>query len=404
MLAFLQPCLLGHAALVSPPSRNAVDRFLPAFHDGMSPQTPCTCPNKFVRNVTGDHGSLPCDQGVRSTSGGQPCLWWSQGCTIGCDHCDGENTQTHGKRLCEGTMEPTLPDWARTMNIGIDGGPQDTYRYHPWRAPGAAPVDDACGRAGGTTPMKGGPGGHGGADAVFTNTSVAKFGELGSRVLPYAPSGTVWYVGTTVEVSWGITYNHGGGYSYRLCPRGEALTEECFRKLPLEFDRTRQALLWNNGTSRFALNGTFVDTGTTPVGSVWARNPVPRMGEPSHGCLKPNASSSGADDCVSFLPPCPQDCTGRPDCASPGGETDPGTQQGACSGDWKGGVIVDGVIVPAVPPGQYVLGWRYDCEETTQVWASCSDITICERGQPCDVPPPYKPPPPALSAAETVEA
>ena len=29
-----------------------------------------------------------------------------------------------------------------------------------------------------------------------------------------------------------------------------------------------------------------------------------------------------------------------------------------------------------IEPGEYVLGWRWDCEETTQIWQSCSDITI----------------------------
>ena len=138
---------------------------------------------------------MPCDEGLRNTSGGQPCLWWSQGCTIGCDRCNHVDVQTEGRRLCNGTLEPTLPDWARTMNFGVDGGAADRWRYHPWRAPGAAPVADACGMAGGTTPEHKGP-----ADAVFTNTSVAKMGELGSRVLPYAPSGVAWRAGATVEV------------------------------------------------------------------------------------------------------------------------------------------------------------------------------------------------------------
>ena len=34
-------------------------------------------------------------------------------------------------------------------------------------------------------------------------------------------------------------------YQYRLCPAGSELTEECFQKTPLEFDRTKQTLVWN---------------------------------------------------------------------------------------------------------------------------------------------------------------
>ena len=61
----------------------------------------------------------------------------------------------------------------------------------------------------------------------------------------------------------------GGGYQYRLCPAGEEPSEACFQRMPLPFDRTKQALLWNNGT-RLPLAGVFVDEGTTPAGSTCA--------------------------------------------------------------------------------------------------------------------------------------
>ena len=39
--------------------------------------------------------------------------------------------------------------------------------------------------------------------------------------------------------------------------------------------------------------------------------------------------------------------------------------------------IVDTVALPAeLPSGEYVLGWRWDCEESNQIWTSCSDVTI----------------------------
>jgi len=41
-------------------------------------------------------------------------------------------------------------------------------------------------------------------------------------------------------------------------------------KQPLEFNRTMQQLRWNNG-SRLSIPGTWVDTGTNPIGSTWAR-------------------------------------------------------------------------------------------------------------------------------------
>ena len=53
-------------------------------------------------------------------------------------------------------------------------------------AAGAAPVLDACGVAGGHRPPDGAFGG------IYVNTSHAKLGDVGSKVLPVMPSGTTW--------------------------------------------------------------------------------------------------------------------------------------------------------------------------------------------------------------------
>lgn len=44
--------------------------------------------------------------------------------------------------------------------------------------------------------------------------------------------------------------------------------------------------------------------------------------------------------------------------------------------------IVDKVHVPKVPPGDYAVSFRWDCEQTSQVWQSCGDVTIKEEGEP----------------------
>ena len=54
--------------------------------------------------------------------------------------------------------------------------------------------------------------------------------------------------------------------------------------MPLEFDRTKQALQWNNG-SRTSIPGTFVTEGVRPEGSTWAMNPIPPR------CLSGNCRS-----------------------------------------------------------------------------------------------------------------
>ena len=34
-------------------------------------------------------------------------------------------------------------------------------------------------------------------------------------------------------------------------------------------------------------------------------------------------------------------------------------------------------LIPAdLAPGDYVLQWRWDCEESDQIWASCADVTV----------------------------
>ena len=47
------------------------------------------------------------------------------------------------------------------------------------------------------------------------------------------------------------------------------------------------------------------------------------------------------------------------------------------AGDYHGWAIEDVVTVPAgLPAGAYVVGFRWDCEQTSQIWSSCADITI----------------------------
>ena len=179
----------------------------------------------------------------------------------------------------------------------------------------------------------------------------------------------------------------GGGYIYRLCPANEPLTEECFFRTPLEFIRSGQELEWANGT-RYPIKGTWVDEGTYPKGSTWAMNPIPRINFDSHSSGQP-AGASGCEtspvtggatgpNCMQFKPPCPQD-SGVPT-ADPKHKGTDKSGQGACSGDWTAGSIVDQVRVPAdLKPGDYVLGWRWDCEESTQVWSACADVTVVAK-------------------------
>ena len=206
----------AHAGLMIPGPRNADDRLLPEF--GYA--TECNCGNGLYKVRPPPGGKIvkgACDQGTRATGGGQSCWWWSQGCSIGCERCATELIGPDGgaggntphsdkigfrKRFCNaswnsaGAPKPminsTLPRDAWTMNVeAIEGAEEDSYRFNPWRAPGYAPVVDACGMAGGKLPHQA----IGGA-SNFKTTSLASMGDLGSKVLKPSANRTVWRAGT----------------------------------------------------------------------------------------------------------------------------------------------------------------------------------------------------------------
>ena len=142
----------------------------------------------------------------RTGANGQACFWFSNGCAIGCDKCDGS---TRGPipafagspllpvpgHVDSGTQKPvskepicgakqSLPATIcdpkqRTVNTGAKcGSVDDFFYYSPWRRPGSAPVIDACGTAGGRIPGQG-PGGYG---AQYQNTTHAKVVRKGVGV------------------------------------------------------------------------------------------------------------------------------------------------------------------------------------------------------------------------------
>ena len=310
---------------------------------------------------------------------------------------------THGNATCDKPMEPLLNEpIERTVNrAAVAGSPKDVYRFNPWRAPGYAPVNDPCGMAGGAPTT--GPG-----HAYFYSLPWAKQGDLGSTVLRKGPPTAMWVAGTVVEVGWGLRFNHGGGYQYRLCPASEPLTEECFARHPLIFngssDRTssgyKQTLRWSDGTqqtiaaslawvsppherARASVSATRTGGGgrlaPNPVGYPWALNPLPRInfdstssGQPpgTHGCTPPAKGAA----CIEFPPPCRGDTGWSP---VNGTQEGPNDVAGRCSGDATDVTVVDRLILPPeLPAGAYVLGWRWDCEETAQVWASCADVFV----------------------------
>lgn len=425
------PLATAHNSLVIPTPRNAVDGSDPAMKGGGTVPGGLTC-------TCADSHDCPMGAAREIGGAGQPCLWWSQGCSIGCDFCltDPRHPANNGsiptkvitgnpphadkagfrKSYCDAPKtKSVLPKEFWTLNIHADEGSEsDSYRFNPWRAPGAAPVVDPCGQAGGKyrqTPM--------GGASVFGTVNITgsrgsqtlQMGDLGSFVLPPTDPTLVpdWEVGSTPRVAWGMRFNHGGGYQYRLCPLEKwPCSEADFQKLPLDFVRGAHAIMWNNGTLR-PIEGKFVDDSVCPVvprGSTWARNPIPRIHTDNIGmafvgkCLaqKPNpfgpsgvCKQDGAggcwakEDCEQFPNPCPGldvgwymgNATHMPTGAF---MPDSNQHEGWCSGDWTLGMVSDEVVVPEdLAPGRYVLSWRMDCEETAQIWQNCADVNVVAK-------------------------
>ena len=188
--AFL-PLAVGHGAMVTPRSRNSVD-----FDENVSHYPSSGGGNNWAwcKNMTG-----------AQCNNGQAAYWYSQGCFIGCPECDHKS----GRRqtdLCGKGFVGMLPDYAVAVNRNAErNSPHDIYRHNPWRAPGHAPVADACGLAGGTPwPVDASEEGR------YVNTAHAHHGMRGTD-LPEMPTGTVWKAGGTAEVAWNVRFNHGGG-------------------------------------------------------------------------------------------------------------------------------------------------------------------------------------------------
>eukprot|EP01046_Picozoa_sp_COSAG06_P048141 COSAG06_NODE_7137_length_2616_cov_3.028605_3_plen_228_part_00 len=197
------------------------------------------------------------------------------------------------------------------------------------------------GSAGGRLPGMG----PGSALAVFTNTSLAFEGQLGST-LPAMPPQAKWQAGSEVEVAWWILAQHGGGYSYRLAPATEPLTEKTFNKMPLDFVGP-SFLRWGGNTStQLAFNATRTTVGTFPKGSMWSRNPIPRFPEQWQDlgpAFEPACKES--QECLDHAWNCKGNC----------GFDGTGC---LCSGAPKNVEIVDKLKIPAdLKPGHYVLGW-----------------------------------------------
>ena len=127
----------SHASMTKPFPRNARDGNLTEFRGGAWPpasrsaqvgNSGCSCANP-----------KGCAAGLgRPETNGQPCLWFSQGCSPGCATCTGTNGHTNSP-LCSTFMRPTNNDTSTRTEDPTDPA---SFLYTPWRSPGHAPTAD----------------------------------------------------------------------------------------------------------------------------------------------------------------------------------------------------------------------------------------------------------------------
>lgn len=283
----------------------------------------------------------------------------------------------------------------RTYNVKVKNGPTDWSRKSPWRAPGTAPVfGSGCGLAGGNV-------------EVIKNGGIAPDGvQQGTDgvTLPRVAS-TVWERGAAVEVGHAIHCNHGGGYSYRLCRNIDGnVTEECFQRGALQFESDDSYLHYDDNLyhdvrsaiPRQKIPNGRLRQGTFPAGSEWKRSPAP----PCNFC--DSAECPGeflslewercAARCSGHGVPvgCPAGLTQFPEplpgiSGWPGhfghdGGTDPTVPTSNNeAGDYFPFSVVDKVLIPEdLEPGEYLMSWRWDCEQSSQVWLNCADVTVVD--------------------------
>mmetsp|Transcript_159101 Transcript_159101/g.296432 ORF Transcript_159101/g.296432 Transcript_159101/m.296432 type:complete len:413 (-) Transcript_159101:224-1462(-) len=391
----LSESALAHSAMTIPQPRESVDSREKPWGGKVPHPLPFEpwCPFPSQAAVGHDDRNI-------SGANGQACFWFSNGCAIGCDACDGSTRgpiptfqcvdgespdscdvipnksakiQFGPKAPICGPDAPTprapgMPMKAticnpdhRTVNTAAEcGSPEDYFFYSPWRAPGYAPVIDSCGSAGGRVPGQG----NGGFGAEYKNTTHAKVGDLGSKTLKPRPTGVRWVAGREYEVAWTIQANHGGGYSWRLCPANSTLNEDCFNKYPLTMVG-QSALRWGGVGGRMLFFDAVTITEGTKAGVMWRKNPVPRSWKTKDG--KWGKGSNQFQTGMGFRPICEDD------------GMDQTAEKQSCTGEWGpyNMEIVDKIIIPKdLPAGEWVLNWRMDQEESNQIWQSCADVTI----------------------------
>ena len=141
------PGLDAHSSLISPIPRNAIDRDVAPWKGrpwgpGTLPGSPPIGPGvgHCEHPAHSDNGGCwgcTCVNGTAPCTSGQTCVYFSQGCAIGCESCDGKESNPNRVDRCNSGMAPTNNDPRfRTYNRDAPAmSAADWTQHNPWRAP-----------------------------------------------------------------------------------------------------------------------------------------------------------------------------------------------------------------------------------------------------------------------------
>lgn len=230
----------------------------------------------------------------------------------------------------------------------------------------------------------------------------------------------VWRRGGNATVAWALRANHGGGYSWRLCKQSDdptQVSEACFQQTPLRFARNTHRIqyreyfvsedsdpVWERQIKmpEVEIPMVKVTEGTHPPSSEWARNPIPSCKLCSAEEFAACGDYNGGDeppDAIGCLATC--NGGGLSVCPPGGSMFDPPASglaahfmgshtevhaEETVNMDGFGYSIVDEVIVPDhLEAGDYLLSWRWDCEESPQIWQNCADVRIINDADSAEI-------------------
>lgn len=283
-------------------------------------------------------------------------------------------------------------------------------KSNPWFAPGHAPIADVCGILGGwrysnAKDYSAGPGNYekyqkgeiGVTNAVMppvnmsipagTPGTTVLLNDLDTKMMNAQGSNystntnPVWKSGDVQEVSYTLIANHGGGIQYRICPLDNLLnntiSEDCFEALDFVGDTSWFQYTDENSELQSipftAVRVSDANTaGVLPKGSTWTQVGLPACADEEkvigRTCDAPMFENELTD-------------------AGFWGYANPVEKFGGNSKELQKLLkneganffdIVDQVKVPEGRTGDFVFQWRWDSEQSPQVWTQCAVITIEE--------------------------